>query len=137
MGVRHHDYIMVSVIFRINGACRFSPVSFIRAMNCNLRKRYRKSYLLYVKIRILPIYMGAHQRIAVYKRTNRKKKCVKINIYILWGNLLKINYLKIWKIILILNYFNVYNHILSKLSLKNFVIFWFGCKSCSLLFIAT
>lgn len=57
-----------------------------------------------------------------------EKKCVKINIYILWGNLLKINYLKIWKIIFIFNYFNVYNYILSKLFLKNFVIFWFGCK---------
>lgn len=45
-----------------------------------------------------------------------RKKCVKINIYILWGNLLKINYVKIWKIILILNYFNVYNHIFKKLS---------------------
>lgn len=136
MGVRHHDYIMVSVIFRINGACRVSPVSFIRAMNCNLRKRYRKSYLLYVKYAFYQ-YIWALIKELRFIKERTEKKCVKINIYILWGNLLKINYLKIWKIILILNYFNVYNHILSKLSLKNFVIFWFGCKSCSLLFIAT
>lgn len=118
MGVRHHDYIMVSVIFQINGACRFSPVSFIRAI---IQFTYVIEEIILVVCKnthFTNIYVRSSKNCVRFIKERTEKKCVKINIHILWGYLLKINYVKIWKIILIINYFNVYNHILSKLSLK-------------------